>query len=322
VNGIYEVGARVTVDRINQRINECAEDGGGRVVLPAGRFELSGRILFPAVRQPLPYKPVPSVELAGAGIGATILEGEGLGIDVNRSYTRIADLAMEYTQGIRVYPEATAPVVRNLRLERVAITDTSGIALQFYRGSYEAVILSTIADCAFGGNAGGPIVRIGLGCTTLRFERSSFTEFAVGVELSGARGISFDRCHWEGNRGAKPYLAIANCEDVSVCGAWFEESHLDPGSPWFVYVDGAIGSRVSGTFVRKSPKARVMVVGPSTLCTKTSLDGMIRIVGTWDGDAPVWEVNGSCTPCDAVIKLDAGVVAAPVLTADKAPHST
>jgi hypothetical protein len=109
---------------------------------------------------------------------------------------------------------------------------------------------------------------------------------------------------------------------VSVCGAWFEESHLDPSSPWFVYVDqGSLDTYVSGTFVRKSPKARVMVVGPSAACTKTSLDGVIRIVGPWDQDAPVWEVNGSCTPCDAVIKLDAGVVPSASLKAQKGPRA-
>lgn len=306
---------------IQERINDPACD---IVIIPGGEYEIEAPIVVPFAKQGTPDNPPRTVELVGCGVSQTIIRpserfpiGQPL-LRIERSYTKVADLQLHGRRGDDSWHDVVGidlpggpsdlDALRRVIIDNVVVRDTRhGMLI----GRSGVTILLAVIDCQFSVST-LQILKVHKG-TTLRFVRTSFKEFGIGCELFNAHGCSFESCHWEGNRGTNPSLMLRGCSATSVRGAWFEESHRpsDNSSPWFAWVDGCIATLMNGTFVRKNPKLRVALVGPTAHSEGTVIEGVCRVVGPWDHDAPVWSMRGSTpwiAPSCALVVDDVGGV--------------
>jgi hypothetical protein len=140
-------------------------------------------------------------------------------------------------------PSYQQHVLSHLTVRDCLVRSTGGSALQFLPYP-DLSIECTLDDVRFRSNFSDTLVKVGYGNTTIRFQNCEFIRFPVtAVALTGADGIQFTQCAFEGENGDNGSFFYAN-RSVN-CGierGWFED---DPGaggrglaaSQWFVQID-------------------------------------------------------------------------------------
>ena len=210
---------------IQQAINDCLAQGGGRARVPAGAYRLDAGLFIP--REPVHPIPVltPAVELCGDGINATVIYTLLPEVDlltIARSNVRVSGMLLQGAatagpgRGVVVSDPVNGSVLSRVSLSDVYIAATGAESLYVPDGyphlvnqpAYDRISVCCSYDrVTFDSNLGGDLVRLGRFNTTHRFTQCNFTNFkGHALLLNGADTTSLRDCNLENGDNTKPWV--------------------------------------------------------------------------------------------------------------------
>jgi hypothetical protein len=250
-------------DSVQDSINACIRGGGGVVYFSAGVYTLPTTGNATLDIRPNHDKAsgrTPAITLLGDGVDVsiirttrpdTLLAIRGDNVTIEGLTFEGAGASGAAFPGIVIgdnsdnaLPSYQQHVLSHLTVRNCMVRSTGGSALQFLPYP-DLSIECTLDDVRFRSNSSDTLVKVGYGNTTIRFQNCEFTRFPVtAVAVTGADGIQFTQCVFEGENGDNGSFFYAN-RSVN-CGierGWFED---DPGAggvglaagQWFVQLDG------------------------------------------------------------------------------------
>lgn len=243
---------------LQQAINDCIDAGGGRVSIPAGKYEITTPLAIPRFTKDWMGALTPAVSLIGEGVNATVIYTNDPDCDllvICSSNVWVSGMLLQGSQqatgkgrGIVVSDATNGSVLSRIHLSDLYIAATPRESLYIPDGyphlvnqpAYDRISVACDYErVTFDSNLvlDSGLVYIGKWNTTQRFTACHFTNFKRhALLLNGADTTSCRDCIFEAGDNTKPYVEGIGAVATLLDHCYFED-HI--GSAVFTAHDKA-----------------------------------------------------------------------------------